>query len=202
MSGDKVVWSVLGFVGAAAGVAVLVGVVLRTRLRARTLARGLTAWAECLETYVAVETRGAGTERRTFTERHVILGFRTPDGLDVRFRDRSGVPRVVGDRVRVRYLPERPQGTVTPADRHPSGLTPGLVAGAVCALVVVGVGVACAVLGLQGPTGEAGGATTPTPLTSSRPGWGPGGKPTSFVCTDDDGPHCIDDKIASLFPRH
>ncbi len=72
MSDGNVVWSVLGFVGSAAGVAVLVAVVLRARLRARTLAQGLTAQARCLETYLAVDTRGTGAERRTFTERRVI----------------------------------------------------------------------------------------------------------------------------------
>ncbi|MFJ9457770.1 DUF3592 domain-containing protein [Kitasatospora sp. NPDC101447] len=194
MSDGGVVWSVLGVVGSAAGVAALAAVVLRVRLRARILAQGLTAQARCLETFLTTETWGTGSERHTSTERHVIMGFRTADGRDVRFRDRPGALRVVGDRVPVRYLPERPQRVVT-TDRHPSGVTAPLVAGAVAGLVVVAVGVLCAVAGLRGVHGE---ADAPAPLTSPgpqvpghqvpdhqapEPGWVPSGYPTHVVCT-------------------
>ncbi|MFJ1792560.1 hypothetical protein [Kitasatospora griseola] len=43
----------------------------------------------------------------TVTRRHVVLGFRTADGQDIRVKDTTGVPRVDGDRVTVRYLPSR-----------------------------------------------------------------------------------------------
>ncbi|MER7585335.1 DUF3592 domain-containing protein [Kitasatospora sp. NPDC097691] len=189
MSDGSVVWSVVGVVGSVAGAAALVGVALRVRLRARTLAQGLTARARCLETYLTVETRGTGSERRTSTERHVIMGFRTADGRDVRFRDGSGAPRVVGDQVPVRYLPERPRRAVI-ADGHPSGITAPLVVGAVVGLVTVGLGVAFAVAGFRGAHGE---ADAPAPLTSPGPqfpghqvpdpGWVPSGYPTHVVCT-------------------
>ncbi|MFF7995732.1 DUF3592 domain-containing protein [Kitasatospora xanthocidica] len=208
MSDGNVVWSVLGVVGSAAGVAALVGVVLRVRLRARTLTQGMTAQARCLETYLTVATLGTGPEQRISTERHVIMGFRTPDGQDVRFRDRSGTPRVTGDQVRVRYLPERPQRAVI-ADQHPSGITGRLVAGAVSGLVIVAVGVTCTVLGArESAGGAAGGVTTPAPPTSHTSpfpgsGWGPEDFPTSVViCTDGPDSRTCSDQLASLFPQH
>ncbi|MFE6050458.1 DUF3592 domain-containing protein [Kitasatospora sp. NPDC056446] len=203
MSDGGVVQSVFGAGGVVAGAAALVAVVLRVRLRARILAQGVTARARCLETYLTVETRGAGTERRTSTERHVIMGFTTPDGRDVRFRDRSGVPRVTGDLVRVRYLPERPRRVVF-ADGHPSGVSGRLVAGAVGGLVLVAAGAVLAVLGLT----AAPDAAAPGPLTSPAgqspgPGWTPGGHPGVIVCTGGaDGASCPDGMLASLLPKH
>ncbi|MEU8921960.1 DUF3592 domain-containing protein [Kitasatospora sp. NPDC048545] len=191
MADDSVLWSVIGVAASGLGAAALTGVVLKVRLRARTLAQGLTAQARCLDTYVTVETRGTGTDRHTSSDRHVIIGFTTPDGQDVRFRDTSGVPRVRGDRVPMRYLPERPRQAVI-ADQHPSGVTAPLVAGAVVGLAAVGIGVAAAVAGFGGGPGGAG-ADAPAPLTSPGPnfpdhgfpdsGWGPSGFPTFAVCT-------------------
>jgi hypothetical protein len=63
---------------------------------------------------------------RSSSTRHVILGFRTQDGRDIRVEDTSGIPRVVGDFVQVRYLPERP-GNAVAAEAGSSGVSIGLL---------------------------------------------------------------------------
>ncbi|MFG2825320.1 DUF3592 domain-containing protein [Kitasatospora sp. NPDC048365] len=78
------------------------------------------------------------------TVRHVILGFRTHDGRDIRMEDTSGVPRVVGDHVWVRYLPSQPQQAAV-ADAAPAGQSIGLVLG-----LVVGAGFVCVGLLIAG----------------------------------------------------
>lgn len=102
-----VVFVIVGVVLVAASAALGTAVVRGIRLQRRILAHGLTAEARCLETYVTHDAD------RTSSTRHVILGFRTQDGADIRIEDTSRVPRVVGDITRVRYLPDRPHRAIT-----------------------------------------------------------------------------------------
>ncbi|MBM9508904.1 DUF3592 domain-containing protein [Actinacidiphila acididurans] len=94
--------AVLVAASAALGTAVVRGI----RRQRRTLARGLTAEARCLETYVTHDGDHSSSTR------HVILGFRTQDGSEIRIEDTSRVPRVVGDVAQVRYLPDRPHRAI------------------------------------------------------------------------------------------
>ncbi|MEV7414875.1 DUF3592 domain-containing protein [Streptomyces sp. NPDC089919] len=103
------VFGLVGLLFAAGGATMAVVQVRRVRAIGHTRAHGLTAEARCLETYVTQYRDSEGHRR---TRRHVILGFRTRDGQDVRVEDQSGVPRVVGDFVPVHYLPDRPQQAV------------------------------------------------------------------------------------------
>ncbi|MGW1764666.1 DUF3592 domain-containing protein [Streptomyces sp. NPDC002073] len=138
-----VVFGMIGLLFAAIGVTMAVVLVRRTVLRSRTLARGLTAEARCLDTYV---TQHRDTEHRRRTARHVILGFRTQDGQDIRFEDTSGVPRVVGDFVPVRYLAHRPQQAVALGPVAP-GLRIGTVLGLAFCTVFACVGLFFAAIG-------------------------------------------------------
>ncbi|WP_406197213.1 DUF3592 domain-containing protein [Kitasatospora sp. NBC_01560] len=156
-----ILFGIVGSVFAALGPAMAVAAVHRARLRARTLANGLVAQAVCLETYVTEERVGTDlSDRRTRSVRHVILGFRTFDGRDVRFRDTSGAPRVVGDHVPVRYLPDRPHRAVT-ADRGTSGAVAGAVVATVFGLVFAVTGLFFAFLGFGIATGGDGIAPAP-----------------------------------------
>ncbi|MCB5169710.1 DUF3592 domain-containing protein [Streptomyces bambusae] len=139
------VFGLVGLLFAAVGVTMAVVLVRRLMLRSRTLARGLTAEARCLDTYVTHHRReeGPGTRSR----RHVVLGFRTRDGQDVRVEDLSGVPRVVGDFVQVRYLPEHPQRAVALGPGAP-GAAVGAVLGVVFSAVFACVGLFFASVGL------------------------------------------------------
>ncbi|GLW53797.1 DUF3592 domain-containing protein [Kitasatospora phosalacinea] len=115
---------------------------LRDDARLRRLrADGLSAEAEVLEAYVSthrhVETRQVHTDRRA------VLRFRTADQLPVRVEDDGDTPRAVGDRVKVRYLPGRPEGAL-PADtvdRPRAAATFGALLGA-AALLAAGLPVA------------------------------------------------------------
>ncbi|MGW4646269.1 DUF3592 domain-containing protein [Kitasatospora sp. NPDC004289] len=111
-----VIIGVLGLLFAGVGVTFCLVLLKRVRGARRALARGTEVEARCLDTYVS-QPGGNGGGRGV---RHVILGFRTLEGRDVRFEDLSGVPRVLGDRVRVRYLPEDPQQAAV-TDANPYG---------------------------------------------------------------------------------
>ncbi|MFG2692264.1 DUF3592 domain-containing protein [Kitasatospora sp. NPDC048407] len=67
--------------------------------------------AEAFVLVIYKERRSVGTS--TSVTRHSILAFRTPDGREYRIDEQNGLRRAVGDRVGVRYLPERPDRAVT-----------------------------------------------------------------------------------------
>ncbi|MER5636647.1 DUF3592 domain-containing protein [Kitasatospora sp. NPDC002227] len=165
------VFGVVGLALAAGGLALAAFLLYRVVLRRRTLEAGLTAEAECLETYVTSEAAyDEDRDRYTRTMRHVILGFRTEDGRDVRIRDRSGAPRVVGDFVTVRYLPERPQDAAVAG--RPTGIfAVGVGLGLFFCLVTVGVGVLFAVFGFAFGTVAEVVPTHGFPSGFSSPGW-------------------------------
>lgn len=172
-------FGVIGLLVMAVGPAFPIAAVHKARLRARTLAHGLTAEARCLETYVAEGRVGTDpSDRRTRSVRHVILGFRIPDGRDIRFRDTSGVPRVMGDHVPVRHLPDQPHRAVA-ADRAPSGTAAGIAASVFVGLFVAGIGPVFAVMGFGTASGGMGGDTSPSAkaLTSAS------GSSSTTACT-------------------
>ncbi|WP_327287996.1 DUF3592 domain-containing protein [Streptomyces sp. NBC_01198] len=143
-----VVFGMIGLLFACAGAAFGLTLVRRTRWRRRALAQGLTAEARCLETYVARDHSAisAGGFSTSSATRHVILGFRTRDGRDIRIEETSRVPRVVGDFVEVRYLTEHPE-RATVAGASPSGVSLGLVVGLAFCAVFTCVGLLFAATG-------------------------------------------------------
>ncbi|MGW2395002.1 hypothetical protein ACWCYY_00440 [Kitasatospora sp. NPDC001664] len=85
----------------------------RERAGRRALAEGIEVEAGCVDVF----TTRSGPDGGGRGPRQVVLGFRTLEGREVRFQDLSGVPCVVGERVRVRYLAEHPRSAaVTDAD--------------------------------------------------------------------------------------
>jgi hypothetical protein len=164
-----VVFGIVGLLFACAGVAFGLTLARRARWRGRALAHGLTAEARCLETYVArdhsmASAGGYGTSSAT---RHVILGFRTREGRDIRIEDTSGVPRAVGDFVEVRYLPEHPE-RATVAGATPAGVSLGLAVGlAFCAaftcigLLFAATGFGIGYFGLSTSSGSSSGFPDP-----------------------------------------
>ncbi|MFJ9840480.1 DUF3592 domain-containing protein [Kitasatospora sp. NPDC101155] len=189
MSDDgNVIGYVFGFIGLLAvcgGLALPIAAARRARLRARILAVGLAAEARCLETYVTQErvSRSDPSDRRTRTVRHVIIGFRTADGRDIRFEDASGAPRVVGDHVPVRYLPDQPHRAVT-ADRGRSGAKAGFTVAALVGLFFAGVGAVFVVIGFGIASGSHDLPTRHLPTERSVPLPG-GGFPSEIICTGD-----------------
>ncbi|MFI5527253.1 DUF3592 domain-containing protein [Kitasatospora sp. NPDC051853] len=174
----QVFGTVFGVVGLlVAGIGVFLGVTLvrRMRTRSRVLAGGLLAEAVCLETYMT-HSGGHSTPHRS--ARHVILGFRTEDGQEVRIEDTSRVPRVVGDHVTVRYFPDRPQHAAA-TDAPPAGTPVAVVIGlAVCAiftcvgvlLATVGFGVSATAPDLPGPRSFPSDFPAPGSFPSGFPG--------------------------------
>ncbi|MFF0297715.1 DUF3592 domain-containing protein [Kitasatospora sp. NPDC004615] len=110
----------------ATGVAAGIGTAWQADRARRTLAEGLLAEAVVLVVFTSESAGGVGENRSTTTTRHTILGFRTPDGSEVRVDERDGHRRAVGDRVAVRYLPERPDRAVA-VDRSAVQDTFGIV---------------------------------------------------------------------------
>ncbi|MFJ5921812.1 DUF3592 domain-containing protein [Kitasatospora sp. NPDC092948] len=100
----------------------------------RTFAEGLAAEAVVLATYKTESTSGVGDNRSTTTTHHTILAFRTLDGREFRLDERNGRRRAVGDRIEVRYLPERPDRAVA-VDRGPGEDIAGWV---LCILLIAG----------------------------------------------------------------
>lgn len=189
MSDDgNVIGYVFGFIGLlviCGGLSLPVAAARKARLRARVLAVGLAAEARCLETYVTQErvSGSDSSDRRTRTVRHVIIGFRTEDGRDVRFEDTSGAPRVVGDHVPVRYLPDQPHRAVT-ADRGRSGARAEFAMAVLAGLFFAGIGTAFAVGGFGSASGSHDLPTPHAPAEHSVPTPG-GGFPSEVVCTSD-----------------
>ena len=109
---------------------------VRTR---RTLSAGLPADGQVLHIYTVPGDQGRDGVQ------HSVVAFRTVDGRRFLINDESGLPRVVGDRVPVRYLPERPQSAVL-VDLPRNVL--GAVLLGVCATGFVAVCLAAAVLAL------------------------------------------------------
>ncbi|MFF0297713.1 DUF3592 domain-containing protein [Kitasatospora sp. NPDC004614] len=136
----------------------------RFRRRDRVRTEGLVAEAEVLDAYLTQDRVADSVTIRT--SRYVILGFRTADGRDIRLRDTTGIPRIVGDRVTVRYLPAHPQEAI-PADAPGSGRHPGHV-------VVLAIGSFFAVAGLVFAVAAIGmsvfASQMPTDLPTPTPG--------------------------------
>ncbi|MFI5757162.1 DUF3592 domain-containing protein [Streptomyces sp. NPDC051569] len=99
----------IGLLFACVGAGLGITLLCRMRWRGRALTHGLAAQARVLDTYVTHSSRIGPDQPGDTSTRHVILGFRTQDGRDIRIEDTSGLPRVIGDLVQVRYLPERPE---------------------------------------------------------------------------------------------
>ncbi|MEU2157701.1 DUF3592 domain-containing protein [Streptomyces sp. NPDC019396] len=116
--GYGMVLVVIGSSSPLGGVRALVSMVRKGGENRRILREGLLAEAVCLETYMVHRTvDGYGS-----SERRLILGFQTSDGRDVRAEMASVVLCAVGDRVPVRYLPERPEQVIHAGSRP--GLDP------------------------------------------------------------------------------
>ncbi|TDT96064.1 uncharacterized protein DUF3592 [Streptomyces sp. 846.5] len=96
-------FGLVGLICALGGIAGGVTLIRRAIVHRRALSYGVPAEARCLDTYVTSNSEGSNT-------RHVILGFTTREGRDVRFEP-VGMSRtlVAGDFVAVRYLPEKPE---------------------------------------------------------------------------------------------
>lgn len=152
----ETVGTIVGVVGAltaVAGVVMALVLLARAQARSRALTEGQLAEAVCLDTYV---THSGGPAGPHISIRHKVLGFRTPDGQEVRVDDTSRTPRVVGDRVLVRYLPDRPhQAAVT--DAGPAGVSMGVVIGLLACVLfgavtaVMGFGFAATAREFPGP---------------------------------------------------
>src|SRR3954447_19880238 len=97
---------VLGTIGLlAAVIAAVFGArtVTRSALALQTLRAGLLAEGQVLDTYLVPGDQGRPGVR------HAIVAFHTPDRREFRIVGRA---RAVGDRVPVRYRPERPDHAV------------------------------------------------------------------------------------------
>ncbi|MFJ8440776.1 DUF3592 domain-containing protein [Kitasatospora griseola] len=148
--------ALIGLLVAGLGITAVVLVLRRSRRRTRIRTSGLVAEAAVLDTYL---TRDRPDDwLSTVTGRHVVMGFRTADGQDIRVKDTTGVPRVDGDRVTVRYLPAHPYQAI-PADAPGSGRhlghTLGVVFGSffgLAGLVFAAVAIGMAVFASQMPT--------------------------------------------------
>ncbi|MFD8481104.1 DUF3592 domain-containing protein [Kitasatospora sp. NPDC059673] len=114
--------ALIGLLIAGLGITGIVLVLRRSRRRNRTRTHGLVAEAAVLETYLTQDRVADSLTIRT--GRHVVLGFRTADGQDIRLKDTTGIPRIAGDRVTVRYLPERPREAI-PTDVPGTGQNVG-----------------------------------------------------------------------------
>ncbi|MFD8650459.1 DUF3592 domain-containing protein [Streptomyces mirabilis] len=92
------------------GIAFVIFCARRLWFRQVALARGLTAEAVCVKTYMKEhwDTDSDTSPRGTWHSRHVIFAFRTRDGVEIRL-DLPAEAFVVGDVVSVRYLPEHPE---------------------------------------------------------------------------------------------
>ncbi|MFJ6384372.1 DUF3592 domain-containing protein [Kitasatospora sp. NPDC092039] len=180
-----IVVGAIGLLAVGLGVVKPVLGVRRARLDLRTPAEGLSAEARCLETYTTQERDPSS--RRTRTERHVILGFRTRDGAEVRLEDTSGARRVVGDHATVRYLPDRPHRAVV-VDRGRAGIATRIAGDVLIGLIVVAWGTVFAISGYntfqdsrRAPLSPRSPVSTPT---STPPDWE---YPPATVCTNEPG---------------
>ncbi|KDN81616.1 DUF3592 domain-containing protein [Kitasatospora cheerisanensis] len=117
-----IVFALVGLLVAALGTTPIVLLLRWNARRNRVRSTGLLAEAEVLETYLTHHQHHEDSTHSVTvgSRRHVILGFRTADGEDVRVGDTSGVPRIVGDRVTVRYLPENPGGALPVVPEGPA----------------------------------------------------------------------------------
>ncbi|MEU0397529.1 DUF3592 domain-containing protein [Streptomyces sp. NPDC006208] len=132
------VFGAAGVLFAAMGIAVLIYTVRNVLERRRILQEGLVAEARCLETFVVHHSsQGHGQ-----SQRRLILGFRAPDGRDVRAEVVSEVPHVIGDIVPVRYLPQRPERAVPVGAASGIGSGPILIGGVMVLFTCIGLFVA------------------------------------------------------------
>ena len=152
---DGVGWAgslfgLVGFVFAMIGGGFCAAVLHGAALKRRVLAHGLPAEARCLETCVSRDAEGS-------TRRKVILGFTTEDGRQIRFKVGAPSLMVAGDRVRVRYLPTRPERAVVVGSGGPAALIGTAAAVVFCLVFMVGglffglAGLGVGVLGLCTP---------------------------------------------------
>ncbi|MFF3691231.1 DUF3592 domain-containing protein [Streptomyces sp. NPDC002187] len=151
MGGAEWVIGTIGLLFAALGIVMLVLTVRRVLEYRRTLREGLVAEARCLETFVV---HNRSSEGHGHSQRRLILGFRTPDGRDVRAEVTSEVPYVVGDIVPVRYLPQRPERAVPATASSGLGIGPYLVGGVVTVFICAGLFFAATGFGLAAATDE------------------------------------------------
>ncbi|MEU3923290.1 DUF3592 domain-containing protein [Streptomyces sp. NPDC029004] len=162
------VFGAFGLLFAALGIGMLTWMARRASEYRRTLREGLVAEAQCLDTFVVHRRspNGHGHSRR-----HLILGFRTSDGRDVRAEIASHEPYVAGDIVPVRYLPQRPERAV-PAGASPGpGVASCLTVGVLVVFTSVGLFFAATGFGLAGFTDASteDGGTSPGQSWTSEP---------------------------------
>ncbi|MGW4380179.1 DUF3592 domain-containing protein [Kitasatospora sp. NPDC004531] len=153
-----VLFAAVGLLFAAMGIGVVVLILRRAVRRSRIRSRGVLVEAEVMGTSLAKDRDEAG--RGTRIQRAAVLVFRTEDGQEVRVRDTSGVPRVAGDRVAVRYRPGHPREAI-PMDggaRVGARIVVGLFVAffsvfALAGLIVTVIGIAVAIGVNQLPEG-------------------------------------------------
>ncbi|MCT9088775.1 DUF3592 domain-containing protein [Streptomyces sp. ASQP_92] len=165
-----VVFGCVGLLFAGVGTGALVWTVRTVSTYKRTLREGLRAEARCLETYV---TRHHHSDGYTHSRRHLVVGFRTADGYDVRAKVSSRRPFVAGDNIPVRYLPQHPDRAVTDEAPTGVGVVSCLFGGVMVALTCLGLFFAAmgfgAALFLGASADDDGSAPLPAPRISVRP---------------------------------
>ena len=124
-------FGLVGFLFALLGAGFCVALVRGAVLRRRALARGLSAEARCLDTYVTRDADGAG-------HRKVVLGFTAADGRAVRLTVSAPRTMVTGDLVQVRYLPHRPERAAVVGSGGPAALLGTAIAVVTCLVFAFG----------------------------------------------------------------
>ncbi|MGW6979162.1 hypothetical protein ACWGE1_06895 [Streptomyces sp. NPDC054932] len=135
--------------GAAGMLLVAMGIeVLIYTVRRRILREGLVAEVRWLETFVVHHSsQGQGQ-----SQRRLILGFQTPDGLDARAEIVSDVPHVTGDIGPVRYLPQRPERVLPAGAASGIGSGPILIGAVMVFMTCIGLFVAATAFSLAAST--------------------------------------------------
>jgi hypothetical protein len=135
------VFGLIGLICALIGMVTGGRAVSRSAVTSQTLSAGLLAQGRVVDTFVVPGDQGrAGV-------RHAVVGFHTPDGQEFRIEEQAGRPRIIGDRVPVRYLQESPQYAVLDDVRR-SGV--GLAMLMLCLTVFVPACLYVSVLGFVG----------------------------------------------------
>ncbi|SEK50774.1 DUF3592 domain-containing protein [Streptacidiphilus jiangxiensis] len=139
-SADGLVLGVLGAGLTLVAGAIGVRLVNRWFWRLRALDEGLTAEGRVLD--VDREPGDQGREAITRT----VVWFYAPDGREFRVEDGTGRSRVLGERVPLRYLPDRPEWAFVAGEEPGAGDT--VVVLFFCVLVAL-AGVVCLTLGVE-----------------------------------------------------
>ncbi|UUY49374.1 DUF3592 domain-containing protein [Streptomyces yangpuensis] len=137
----------LGLLVAAVGVVGLVSMVRAALVNRRTMREGALAEARCLEAYVV---HNRSSDGYTTSQRRLILGFRTPEGREVRTEMVAHVPYAVGDIVPVRYLPECPERVVPAGASFGIDLASGLKGVVLVGVIYAGLSLTVLALGASG----------------------------------------------------